>query len=299
MRGQEWADTTGKDFSRVKPILDLTAAVAGNAVCCGVTAYATQRATTEMLPGLRQKPSPLTREPLPGSFWKHADDQTVVGMAAVFQAIQRHGLDPGSFRDWGVIAAPRFLGRAALAIALNRFALEGAWGISPHLIPHRSLHSISGTVSQALKIHGPNFGVGGGPNAAAEALAVAGGLIADERLPGVWVVMTGYDPEMAPSNPADPEGGALAATRPVAGAVALALVRQGFTRPGLRLRICAGLGQMGAPDPAAGKASWPMFSFETLLEVLADERTPPAACWRLRAGWVALESAKAGAENSL
>jgi hypothetical protein len=85
-----------------------------------------------------------------------------------------------------------------MAAALQRFAAEGAWGVSPHLIPHRSRHSISGTVSQALKIHGPNFGVGGGPGGTVEVLLAATALLEGKRLPGVWIVLTCLDPESPP-----------------------------------------------------------------------------------------------------
>jgi len=280
----------------VNSTLDLTAPATPQAVCCDIIAYATQRATAEEVPALRQKPAPLTGEPFPASFWKHADDQTVVGLAAVFEAIQRHGLDATMFRDWGVIAAPRFLGRTAMVTALNRFALEGAWGISPHFIPHRSLHSISGTVSQSLKIHGPNFGGGGGPNAAGEALLVAAGMLADERLPGVWVLMTGYDPELAPD---DPNGPPQVEFLPVAGAVALALVRAGTGPSRLRLRIGCGAGLADKVKAAGAEPSWPLFSLHAFLDALGDGQTAPAACWRLRGGWAVLESAEGGAENSL
>src|SRR5262249_30780400 len=143
------------------------------------------------------------------------------------------------FRDWGVIGSPRFLGRAALATALVRYATEGAWGISPHLIPHRSLHALSGTVSQALKIHGPNYGVGGGNEGAAEALLVAGALRADGLLPGLWVVLPGFAPELAPAAPlaadaapprTDCLGVALALTPPGDGAGGVSLSVRGAGR---------------------------------------------------------------------
>jgi hypothetical protein len=275
--------------------LDLPAPA--TAVCCDVAAFATQRAAADTIPALRQQPGPFPDQPLPPSFWKHADDQTVVGLAAVFQAVEQFGLDARAFADWGALAAPRFLGRAALAVALNRFALEGAWGISPHLIPHRSLHSVSGTLSQALKIHGPNFGVGGGPHAAAEALAVAGGMASDERLPGVWVVLTGYDPELTPEDPAAAEPGEKSRGGFVVEAVALALVPPGAGRTGLRLRICAGAGTAAnAPAAVAAPACLP-FSMSSLLATLSPATRVPAACWRLHCGWVALEPARAGAEN--
>jgi hypothetical protein len=266
--------------------LELTAPPTAQVVCCDVAGYATQCAAADALPALRQKPSPFTGEPFPASFWKHADDQTLVGLAAVFDAIRKHGLDPTTFHDWGVLAAPRFLGRTALAAALNRFTLEGAWGISPHLIPHRSLHSISGTVSQALKIKGPNFGVGGGPQAADEAIFVAGSMVAAERLPGLWLVMTGYSPEVAPVDPAE-SGLAKVDPRAVAEAVALALVPGTAVDGRLRLRIGCGMDTVSSP----------LFSLDKLLEVLSNDNRAPATRWRLRGGWIALESPGAGAEK--
>src|SRR5262249_37658335 len=126
-------------------------------VACTLAGYASYRAPAADLGGLRRQPGPPLREPWPANFLKHVDDQTVVGLSAVLGAIAGHSLVPPGvsdpFRDWGVVAAPRFLGRPMLAGALPRFQNEGAWGVSPHLIPHRSLHSISGTVSQALEVH--------------------------------------------------------------------------------------------------------------------------------------------------
>jgi hypothetical protein len=172
---------------------------------------------------------------LPASFLKHADEQTIAGLAAVYHAIHDYHLappgEPGPFRAWGALAAPRFLGRPTLVAALQRFNAEGAWGVSPHLIPHRSLHAISGTVSQALKIHGPNFGVGGGPSAAGEVLLAAAAMLECQHLPGIWVVLTGYDPECTP----DEAGRALAATACVG--LALALIPARPTWAGIRLRL--------------------------------------------------------------
>jgi hypothetical protein len=287
-------------------ILETTAPAATQVVSCAVAAYATHRAAADALPLLRQTPCPLTGEPLAPAFYKHADDQTVVALAAVFDAIRNHGLDARTFHDWGVLAAPRFLGRAALATALNRFALEGAWGISPHLIPHRSLHSISGTISQALKIKGPNFGVGGGPHAADEAILVAGGMVSDEQLPGVWLVMTGYNPELVPGDPAGngdspvgqatslPRHGRLEACPTVAvEAVALALVRKGLGASRLRLRIAGTISGSDGIEPV----SWPPFRLDNFLDVLTNKHRAPAVGWRLRGGWMALEAAATSAET--
>jgi hypothetical protein len=208
------------------------------AACCDLLGFAAVCVPLSALPELRRQPGPVPGAPLPAGCLKQADEQTVVGLTAVCQAIHDHGL-PTDFTDWGVLGAPRFLGRAALALALPRFLAEGAWGVSPHLIPHRSLHALSGTISLALKAQGPNFGVGGGPGAEAEVLLSALALLHGGRLPGVWVVMTRVEPD----RPAD-EGGPPPHASYRALAVALAPARA--ERHDLRLRLLPG---RGAPVP--------------------------------------------------
>jgi hypothetical protein len=213
---------------------------------CEVVAHAWVRVGLDALPGLRRQPGPLLGETLSPAFLKHADEQTVVAMAAVSKALTNPQLlawtgSKKGFHDWGALAAPRFLGRAAITGALERFRSEGAWGVSPHLIPHRSLHSISGTISQALKIHGPNFGVGGGPNGVGAALLAAIAMIEMERLPGVWVVLTCIDPEHTlPSDGSSAEGTFLAG-------LALALVPPTSGSDRIRIRLLTS----ESPNPAA------------------------------------------------
>lgn len=222
------------------------------AVCCDLAADATVRVALEAVCELRRRPGPVYGEPLPASFLKHADEQTIVGLTAVYQAIDRAGWQTTRFDDWGVIAAPRFLGRHAMAAALQRFQAEGAWGVSPHLIPHRSLHSVSGSVSQALKIHGPNFGVGGGPGGAVEAMLTATAMLEGMKLPGVWVVLTCLDPEV----PLDEAGCPNARTECVG--LALALTPIQFNRSRIRLRVVSGtpaprsFGTKGTESAASG-----------------------------------------------
>lgn len=166
-------------------------------VACGLAALGRLRVPIEALAELRRRPGPAPAS-FPPSFLKHSEEQTVYGLAAVYHAINDFGLDPASFRDWGVLAAPRFLARTTIGANMTRFAQEGAWGVSPHVIPHRSLHSLSGSISQALKIQGPNFGIGGGPNAPGELLLNALALLEGQRLPGLWVVATEFQPDPAP-----------------------------------------------------------------------------------------------------
>lgn len=240
------------------------------AVCCDVAADATVRAGLEALPELRRHPGTRGGEALPACFLKHADEQTVVGLAAVFKAMSDAGMAATDFRDWGVVAAPRFLGRPAMAAALQRFQSEGAWGVSPHLIPHRSLHSISGTVSQTLKIHGPNFGVGGGPGGVAEVLLTAAALLEGKKLPGVWVVLTCLDPELPPA----PDGHVEPATQFVG--LALALTPLSMVRPRLRLRVVSGSAESRSLPPkdvpATSGAGFDLPRLETLLALLHSQR---------------------------
>jgi hypothetical protein len=285
----------------VRPIPNATAVSAEVAAGWAVAAFGTVRAPHDAIPGLRQTLALPGQAPFPPAFLKHADEQTVVGLAAVFQAIQRHGWADHDFTDWGVLAAPRLLGRACMALAVQRFAQEGAWGVSPHLIPHRSLHSTSGTVSQALGIHGPNFGVGGGPLAAAEVMLAAAALMAGGRLPGLWLVLTGWDPEPILEHPALD---AVAGPRPAQtcyGAVALALTDPAPGWDGPRLHVKAGnRGSSHGSNGSNGTPSgdWPWFSAETLRAVLADGNKSRAA-WRLGCGgWVKLEGL-GGAETNL
>jgi hypothetical protein len=232
------------------------------AVCCDLAAYAGVRIPVAALPEYRRQPGPAPG-PLPASLLRHADEQTVAGLTAVFHAIHDHGLSADGFRDWGVLAAPRFVGRPTMAAALERFIAEGAWGVSPHLIPHRSLHSLSGTISQVLKIQGPNFGVGGGPGSEAEALLTAAAMLRCQRLPGVWAVLTCLDPDAAPDAAGQPAAG----THLVGLALALAPARPGWSGP--RARLVAGL-RPQQPLSAHGPPSpyLQLFRVEALLEAL-------------------------------
>jgi hypothetical protein len=242
-------------------------------VVCDLAASAQIRAIPAELPALRQKPGCVAGNPLPATFLKHSDEQTVVGVSAVLRAIEDHGMTRHDFRDWGVVAVPRFVGRASFAIAVERFRAEGAWGISPHLIPHRTLHSLSGTVSQALKIHGPNFGAGGGPASVVEGVLCATALLAGGTVPGVWLVMTGWQPELAvdrQGNPTTPDSACQG--------IALALVPPTTaSRP--RLHVTAAAVTEACPDG--------QFTLEALAVAIAGTSS---GCWELpRSGSVALE----------
>jgi hypothetical protein len=151
--------------------------------------------------------------------------------------------DRRPFEEWGILAAPRFLGRANLVLALNRFRAEEVWGVSPHLIPHFALHSQAGTLSLVLGTHGPNIGLGGGIHAATEGLLTALSWLQAGVVPGVWLVATSWSPEYRP----DPEG------RPVDSAeclgMALAMVPTGTDVSGSARIQLVPTGVAEAPSP--------------------------------------------------
>jgi hypothetical protein len=197
-----------------------------------VLGHALFRMTPSDLPALRKKPGPIPAgwSRVPPSLLRYADEQTIAGTAAAFTAMEAMGSRPERFEGWGVVAASRFLGRANLAVALRSFMAEGVWGTSPHLIPHFALHSASGTISLALGSHGPNLGVGGGLRAASEGFLTALTWLTTGVVPGVWLVLSGWSPELVP----DLTGKAVHSGECMA--LALALVGAGIAagRPGVR-----------------------------------------------------------------
>jgi hypothetical protein len=128
--------------------------------------------------------------------------------------------------------------------------------VSPHLIPQQSLHAVSGALSQALGLHGPNLGVGGGPNPGLGAFLIAVAMVADGGLPGLWVVLTGHETEWIPA----PEGNVPA---PLCHGVALALTPLESGHAGWHLAI----GQTKPRD--ASLALYPDFELGSFADDLA------------------------------
>jgi hypothetical protein len=218
---------------------------AGPILAGAVMGSALFRLSPREVPALRRKPGPVPEGwgRVPPSLLRNSDEQTIAGTAAVFTAMEIMGGCGGKFESWGVVAASRYLGRANLAVALQTFMAEGVWGTSPHLIPHFALHSASGTISLALGLHGPNLGVGGGLHAEAEGFLAALTWLAAGVVPGVWLVLSGWSPELVP----DPRG-----TTPPIGecrALALALTAVGTSGEQPVFRIIVGEDSRHAPAP--------------------------------------------------
>lgn len=207
-------------------------AVPYDATPCALVAHGVVRVPVEEVLALWKGPGPSLGTKIPPSLLKHADHQTLLALAAVLTAADRAGWRERSFAEWGVIAAPRFLGRIIAAAAINRYGQSGAMGVSPLLVPTLSLHAVAGSLSLALKAHGFNYGVGGGPGHLAEALVAGLAARDDNGVPGVWVVATGFDPEPVP----DVSGKALTPSTGYGVALALsAAAEPGRSRRNLRL----------------------------------------------------------------
>lgn len=228
---------------------------------CTVAAHGVVAASLSDLPALRETPNHSGRHPIPPRFLRHSDEQTVVGLAAVLRAMDGELLRETSFDQWGVVAAPMFPGRMGGAATFRRYQQGGTAAISPHIIPQNSLHSVSSAISISLGMRGPNFGIGGGPEALAEGLLVAMTLSDPSILPGLWLVLTQWDPEPVP------DGLGSAQTETTCLAVALGLRHaMAQDQEGLTLRLTASPGQTAghtricvvpetAETPAGGPAA--------------------------------------------
>lgn len=151
----------------------------------------------EIDPLRRRLPEVPGLEVSPG-FLKPVDEQTVCVFHAVAQAIRDAGLNPAEFKEWGVLAAPRFLGRVFDAGTFHRFLQIGGGAVSVHLIPQQSQHAVSGAISVALGMQGPNFGIGGGSHSLSEALLTGFSAYDPSVVPGMWLLLSEFDPEARP-----------------------------------------------------------------------------------------------------
>ena len=194
---------------------------------CGLAGWGVVRVPWGEIPQWRRNPGPA--EGLRIAHLKLADEQTVLALAAILQACRRAGWPPTAFGDWGVLAAPKYMGRARLTQAAYRFQKQGVRTMSPLVIPALSQHSVAGTVCMILGCHGPNFGVSGASTPVGELLLNGLSVFEGQACPGVWAVMTAWDPEPIPDGagqilgPATGIGVALALT-PDAAAGAVRLV---------------------------------------------------------------------------
>jgi hypothetical protein len=249
----------------------------------GIAAWGVARLSLAEIAGLRRELPAWSAPDLSGHFFKNADEQTIVAVRAVSQAIERHGLDVAEQRAWGVIGCPRFMGRMASAATIARFVKGGVRAMSPHIIPQHSLHSISGALSILLGTHGPNVGVGGGPRAWEDGLLAGLAMFSRGNVAGCWLVATDWSPEPLP----DAQG--IASPDAVCSAVALALRPAAAHAPCGRLQLGSALAVIAdGPLPrATGTPVSDLVSHVAGADAAASNAAGTLArecCWRLSWG---------------
>ena len=144
---------------------------------------------------LARQPHPAEWPRLPPRFLRHADEQTVVAMAAVLRTLARQGETTGGVTGDAVIAASCRAGQPTAARTMTALERQGPVGVTPHVVPQCSLHSPASAVSVGLGMHGPTIGVGGGPAAIAEGLLAAATLAMSpgQSPAAIWLLLTGWD----------------------------------------------------------------------------------------------------------
>ncbi len=162
---------------------------------CSIAALSWQSVRGANIAGLRPAVAQAYPDSLSAGVLKQADEQSVLALHALHLARCEIGLTLADTEHWGLIATARMPGRKRIADSLIKFRDQGAWGTSPHLIPYCTLHSMAGLLSQALRLHGPNYGTGGLKNSEAESIWAGLTLLHGEQLPGVWIVLSGWDRE--------------------------------------------------------------------------------------------------------
>ena len=210
-----------------------------NELALNLAGWGTAQADLAALAPMRKALPKWVPAGTPGHFLKHADEQTVVAVAALDRAVQSLQASPERYADWSIVAAPQCIGRIAGAASLDRFAKGGGPTVSPHLIPQHSLHSVSGALSILLCSNQPNFGVGGAvdslPEGLLAALAMPGG---SPR--GVWFIATSWDPEPV----LDDLGNCTNSPCCYAAVLALTRHKASESRGQLRLRLDSGQPEM-------------------------------------------------------
>lgn len=162
---------------------------------CSLVVHDWASVTAAGMGAARTLAATINPDSLSAKVLKQVDDQVVVALQ-VFHAINNNGANNLIDSDhWGLVAASRSVGRRRVHDSVAKYRVNGAWTTSPNIIPHCSLHSLPGLLSQALRLHGPNLGAGGMAGREGEAISAALSLLHGERLPGVWVVLTGWEHE--------------------------------------------------------------------------------------------------------
>ena len=125
----------------------------------------------------------------------------------------------------------------------------------------------------------PNFGIGGSSNSGPDALLIAGAMMMDGLLPGLWVVLAGHETEWIPAADGSP------VPAPMCQAIALALTPGKMDGTGIHLS----LGQVATAEGI--DQAVPEVHLGLLAEEWLHQGTTPQGRWRLSSThWVEIES---------
>lgn len=251
-------DRLGRARQQLRVITTSSESASGvfdRSIRCAIGVQASLSVRAADLGTLRAQAAALYANTLSPSVLKQSDDQAIAALMALHRAIGQRSAE--ELEHWGVVAAPRTLGRRRISESLVKFQQQGAWNTSPHLIPFLSLHSLPGLLSQAIPSHGPNLGAGGLKGSEGEALTAAVAMLHGERLPGVFVVFTGWERDsLVIENDNRCQAAVIGLQRPDAGIA---------------------LGDLEIA-PGGGDESAPSFTLESLMETLEYQS---GARWRL------------------
>lgn len=151
------------------------------------------------LAGMRARIPEWTPNPLGLTITKHLDEQAIVILETLHLAVQKSGMLKKEFHNWGTVTSPRHPGRSRLIQTINKFKTEGAWVVSPHIVPFDSLHSHAGLISQVYGIHGPNLGAGGMAGLEGQVFMAALTLLFSQEVTGLWLGWSCWNPEIGPN----------------------------------------------------------------------------------------------------
>jgi hypothetical protein len=237
-----------------------------------IVARGTARLTIPELAAMRKQPPACFSSKLTPLFLKHSDEQTLASLAALYRAKSDFGLESEDFGPWAVVSISRYLGRGAFASMNDRYTVDGAWGVSVQLIPHRTAHSVAGTISLGLGMHGPCIGVNGGMDGENTGLLSLPCLMQQRQWRGIWLLCSNWLPELT----VDRQGRSISDS--VCLATALALVDADHPNPLGHIRFEA-VGQSQRDPSAVRTSAKPEVS---LLEYIFDDNDQRA--WRRSPG---------------
>ncbi|HVX10647.1 MAG TPA: hypothetical protein VHC22_05665 [Pirellulales bacterium] len=167
-----------------------------------IVAHGSASLSAEELVALRQRSIDRFSAQLRPQLLKHSDEQTLAAAVALDRAIGQMAQCP-CFAEWAVVSATQYLGRAAFAAVVDKYQIDGPWGVSVQVIPHTSPHAVASTLSMGLASHGPSIGAGTAPGEEPQAVLTAATLLKRADIAGAWIVFSGwsYKPKTADASP--------------------------------------------------------------------------------------------------